>query len=64
MALDSILFLAQLQQALGCAIPVEQQLFISANYHSVLAFLESETGKTAVQMFVEEWQRSANKKPA
>ena len=58
MNLDTIAMLFQLQAAIGEALPREDQLFVSENYHKLMGFAHSDTGKLAIQTFVSDWRDS------
>lgn len=62
MDLTLITLLPQMQNAIGNALSLEQQLFVSANYPRILAFLNSDAGRQAVRNFVEEWQTAPEQK--
>lgn len=43
--------------SLGKALPLEQQLFVSANWQRLADWLRTEEGKIAAQTFVQDWQK-------
>jgi hypothetical protein len=56
MNLDTLNVLLNLKNAIGEALPLEQQLFVSTHYPDLVKYLHTDTGKKALQMFVEDWQ--------
>ena len=56
MTLDTINLLFNLKNAIGEALPLEQQLFVSENYVKLEMYLHTDAGKKALQTFIEDWQ--------
>lgn len=52
--------LERLRQAIGKALTLDRQIFVSANLGNFIAFCESERGKAAIAAFVKVWE---NKPP-
>ena len=50
--------LLHLKDAIGAALPQEQQLFVSEHYPKFLTFLQSDDGKSAVRDLVDLWKLS------
>lgn len=59
--IEMIAYLQLLQGAVGHALPLEQQLWVSAQYPQLPAFLASEEGRIAVQQFVADWKACVEK---
>lgn len=45
----------------GAALSVQQQLFVSVNLPQLLAWLQTDLGKLALQTFVADWQAATQK---
>lgn len=63
MNLELLTLLPQMQNAIGNALSLEQQLFVSAAYPNVMKFLNSDAGRQAIRNFIEEWQTAPEEKP-
>lgn len=63
MSLELLTLLPQMQNAIGNALSLEQQLFVSANYPSIMKFLNSDAGRQAIRNFIEEWETAPEEKP-
>ena len=63
MNLELLTLLPQMQNAIGNALSLEQQLFVSANYPNIIKFLNSDAGRQAIRTFVEEWETAPEEKP-
>lgn len=48
--------LERLRQAIGSALTVDRQIFVSANLGNFLSFCETERGKAAIAAFVKIWE--------
>ena len=58
MSLETLAQLMTAQAAIGNALTVPQQIFVSANYKKFAEYLNSDDGRTAVRKFVDDWQHS------
>jgi len=47
--------LAEARAALGTALSVDQQLFVSAHWHEIALWFASEPGKETARFAVDEW---------
>lgn len=59
--LNQVQALVATRDAVGAALTIEQQRFVSAKLVEIHTFIATPEGKSAVQLFVEEWQKFAQK---
>lgn len=50
-----------LKDAIGAALPQQQQMFVSEHYPKFINFLQSDDGKSAVRDLVDLWKLSLDK---
>jgi len=56
MANTPIEILVDAQKAIGGALSIDRQLFVSEHYLSLVEFLSSDRGRASVVLFVDAWR--------
>jgi hypothetical protein len=55
--------LAAMHLAVGKALPLSQQMHVSAHWPNLAAWLGTDTGKIAMQTFVQDWMADHAHRP-